>query len=132
MRRVGIERPGRRDVGLWLLARSYGVREGGSLWDEIQRISEFANAAMHLPAPDQRNNLEDIAQRLADLLRQRTDGVPTQNTDPAGRADWVGKPGASLHHESPSGGNGEAAGATRQAGETPVTTVRGVREVPRG
>lgn len=25
MRRVGIERPGRRDVGLWLLARSYGV-----------------------------------------------------------------------------------------------------------
>lgn len=62
---------------------------GGSLWDEIQRISEFANAAMHLPAPDQRNNLEDIAQRLADLLRQRTDGVPTQNTDPAGRADWV-------------------------------------------
>jgi hypothetical protein len=57
-----------------------------------------------------------------------TAGVPIQNTDPAGRADWVGKPGASLPHEPPSGGKGEAAGATRQAGETPATPAPGVKD----
>lgn len=57
---------------------------------------------------------------------RNTPGVPAQYTDPAGRADWVGKPGASLPHESPSGGKGEAAGTTRQTGETPVTTISGV------
>jgi hypothetical protein len=43
------------------------------------------------------------------------------NTDSAGRAYWVVKPSESLPHDAPSGGKGEATGATRRAGGTPAT-----------
>lgn len=42
--------------------------DGGAAWrDEVQRLSQFASTARNMNLRDQTNNLEDIAQRLAQL-----------------------------------------------------------------
>lgn len=111
----------------WPKSWSEGWDKRGSYGDAYERGNGIAS-------PDSYTHKEriDLLTKAGALIAaeidrlQRATGVPAQYTDPAGRADWVGKPGASLPHESPSGGKGEAAGTTRQTGETPVTTISGV------
>lgn len=55
--------------------------------DEVQRLSQFANTAMDMSSRDQRNCLEYVAQRLADMLRE--DAIPTS-------ADQQAAPGARI------------------------------------